>query len=399
MSRRPHSSDPGCGVPSGLAGRVVHFADFLRGQGFRMFQSSVHDALRSIDCLSLDRDVFAAALRTNLCTNQLEWSQFGELFDRFWLDIESDEAPPPEPAPANGAQDEGEDGSSPPDQPEQDLPAEKVVKSRKPEPSQEWMEGRTYSPISKIGKKDLSRFEQTEIPVARLALKRLMEPFRIERSRRPKAAPKHGRLDFRRIMRRSLKYEGIPVELFFRRKKQRLKRLVILADVSGSMDKYARFIMPFLLGLRGIGSKAEVFVFSTVLQSITFVVKHLSVEKAIQRMSEEMPEWSGGTRIGYSLHQFNTTQGMRMLNRRTVILILSDGWDLGGKALLEKEMKILHRKAHTVIWLNPLAGDPGYQPVCRGMQAALPYIHHFMPATSLQDLNQVGHLLSRVMVH
>ena len=189
------------------------------------------------------------------------------------------------------------------------------------------------------------------------------------------------------------------MELFFKEKKKRLKRMVILADVSGSMDRYAQFVMPFMLGLRGVGSRAEVFVFSTSLTPVTFIIRHLSFEKALERIAREVPEWSGGTRIGYSLHQFNQAHGHRLVSQRTVVVILSDGWDLGGKELLRREMEALARKAHTVIWLNPLAGDPDYQPVCQGMRIALSYVDYFLPADSLQSLKQVARLLSRIMIH
>jgi len=126
---------------------------------------------------------------------------------------------------------------------------------------------------------------------------------------------------------------------------------------------------------------------------------HLSLEKALERISREVPEWSGGTRIGYSLHQFNQEHGVTLLNRRTVVVILSDGWDLGGRVLLEREMRNLRKKSHTVIWLNPLAGDPDYEPICQGMKVALPYVDHLLPADSLQSLRRVGRLLARVVTH
>jgi uncharacterized protein with von Willebrand factor type A (vWA) domain len=157
--------------------------------------------------------------------------------------------------------------------------------------------------------------------------------------------------------------------------------------------------MPFLLGLRGVGSKAEVFVFSTSLSSISFLIRHFNYDEILDHIASSVPDWSGGTRIGYSLHQFNQGPGQRLLNRRTVVLILSDGWDLGGKELLRREMEMLRRKAYCVVWLNPLAGDPGYEPVCGGMKVALPYVDHFVPVSNLQSLKQVGRIISRAMVH
>jgi uncharacterized protein with von Willebrand factor type A (vWA) domain len=206
-------------------------------------------------------------------------------------------------------------------------------------------------------------------------------------------------MDFQRVIRKSLKTGGIPLELFFKRKKKKLKRLVVLADVSGSMDRYARFVMPFIMGLKNLGSKVEVFVFATSLSPITPMVKRFSIDKALAMISHEVLDWSGGTRIGYSLHQFNEQYGETLLNKQTVIVILSDGWDLGGRNILLREMQNLSRKSHCIIWLNPLAGDTEYKPICKGMQTAMPYVDYFLPADSLQSLRKVGRTLTRVMTH
>jgi uncharacterized protein with von Willebrand factor type A (vWA) domain len=380
----------------GLAGKVVGFAGFLKGRGFRIFQSSVHDALRSLGVINLSkREDFFNSLRVNLTNTDLEWVQFAGLFDEFWK-IENPEMGEPQGPHSKDERDESEclkNAESVPDnEPERSVSADAAKEK-------EWLEGVAYSPLSMVEKKDLGSFDNSDIQVAQLALKRMMEPFRMDITRRPKRSRRSSDMDFPRVMRKSLKAGGMPMELFYKESKKRLKRLVVLADVSGSMDRYARFVMPFILGLRGVGSRAEVFAFSTSLASITFAVRHLSLEKALESIAREVPDWSGGTRIGYSLHQFNQEQGQRLLSRRSVVVILSDGWDLGGKELLKREMETLSRKAHCVIWLNPLAGDPDFAPLCRGMKVALPYVDYFLPADSLSSLKRVGSLLSRVMVH
>jgi uncharacterized protein with von Willebrand factor type A (vWA) domain len=378
---------------SGLAGKVVRFADFLKGRGFRIFQSSVHESLRSLKAIDIfKRDDVLAALRANLVTNDLEWSHFKNVFDEFWArsDLKTEKVK----SISSRRNDRG--GNS-------DLNVVQEVPNEHSSEldlnyGKEWLEGVAYSPLSNVEKKDFGRFDNADIQIAQLALKRMIKPFLIQVSRRKKRSRKFGDTDFQRVMRKSLKTDGLPVELFYKVKKKRLKRLVILADVSGSMDRYARFVMPFMLGLRGIGPRAEVFVFSTSLTSITFMVRHLSIDKAIERIAGEVPDWSGGTRIGYSLHQFNQDHGRMLVSRRTVVVILSDGWDLGGKELLRREMEELSRKAYCVIWLNPLAGDPEYRPVCQGMRTALPFVDYFLPVDNLMSLKRVGRLLSRVMV-
>jgi len=381
----------------GLVKKTIAFAAFLRNRGFRVFQSSIQDALRTLEVVGFENRMdFYFCLRSSLTTTDLEWAQFKTLFDEFWTWAD-----------AVGQEEEAATQRSDPDarnkgDGEESPLAEKseTIEDDKSPGEKEWLEGVSYSPVvSTVETKDLGRFNQADVQVANLALKKMMAPFELDKSRRLKRSRKSGGMDFQRIIRKSLRTGGIPFELFFKRKKLRLKRLVILADVSGSMDRYAQFVMPFLLGLRGIGSRAEVFVFSTSLTSITFSVRHMSFEKVVSHIAREVPDWSGGTRIGFSLRQFNEIHGQRLLNQRTVVVVLSDGWDLGAKHLLKKEMEHISRRCHSVIWLNPLAGDPDYEPLCRGMNTALPYVDHFMAADSLQSLKRVGRLLSRVMVH
>jgi hypothetical protein len=369
----------------------VAFADFLKGRGFRIFLTGVLDALRGLQEIDLTNGGdFLAVLRANLAASDLEWAQFERLFNEFWLEGDSGREPrkrdrtPQERTSGRGAESTCESC------------AERVVEAPSGDPK-EWLEGVSFSPVSSLEKKDLYRFDASELQVAQLALKRLIAPFKIHLARRRKRSRRPGDMDFARVMKKSLKGGGIPLELFFKEKRRRLKRLIILADVSGSMDRYARFVLPFLLGLRAVGSRAEVFVFSTSLTSITFMVRHLPFEKALERIAREVPQWSGGTRIGYSIHQFNQGEGAGLLGKRAVVVILSDGWDLGGKELLRREMETLGKRAHRILWLNPLAGDPDYEPLSHGLRVALPFVDYHLPVTSLQSLRRVGRVLSKVM--
>jgi len=375
------------------AQRVILFARFLRSHGFKVFSTGIVDALKGVQETGLqDRDDFFNILRANLVAGDMEWKLFKDLFEEFWRPAEEPKEKDRE------------------DHEEEALPSpEDLIKVAPPQRStedrvdllapgkKESLEGTLYSPVALYERRDLSQFERGDIQVAHLILKNMIASFRVAESRRFKRTKKARDIDFRLILKRSLKVEGLPVELFYRRRKKRLKKLVILADVSGSMDRYVRFLMPFLLGLRGVGSQSEVYVFSTSLSRITFFVRKLPVEKALSRIAGEVPDWSGGTRIGESLQQFHEHYGQRHLNKRTVVVIMSDGWDLGARSLLQKEMQRLSEKVHSVIWLNPLAGDPEYRPLCKGMQAVLPYVDHLLAADSLQSLRRVGRVLSKVM--
>ncbi|RLB43188.1 MAG: hypothetical protein DRH12_03670 [Deltaproteobacteria bacterium] len=380
----------------GLAARVIGFGYFLKQRGFRVYQSSMQDALRSLENVSIYRkEEFFNALRANLVSSDLEWVQFTRLFEQYWNEIEEGGQ---DRAESNKGKDQGTNER--PDRPKDMIEMEQAPGERGDEGlEQGWIREIGYSPVSEVERVDLGKFEKEDIATAQLALRKIMASFKTAKTRRlRKVQQKKSLMDFPRVARKSLKYGGIPMELFYKEKRKRLKRLVILADVSGSMERYARFVIPFLLGLRGIGPKAEVFVFSTTLAHVTPLVRHLDVEKALTEMVKRLPEWSGGTRIGYSLHQFNQMHGT-LLNRRTVVLVLSDGWDLGAKELLRREMAHIGAKAFCTIWLNPLADDPAFQPICRGMQTVMPYVDYLLPASSLESLKRVGHVLSRVMVH
>ncbi|NTV32428.1 MAG: VWA domain-containing protein [Deltaproteobacteria bacterium] len=376
-----------------IAQRVILFARFLRSHGFKVFSTGTVDALRGLEETGLqDREDFFNILRANLVAGDMEWKLFKDLFEEFWRAEEDPQE--------KGREDQEEESVPNPEDLVMVAPPQRSTEDRVDQLApgkKESLEGTLYSPVALFERKDLSQFERGDIAVAHLILKNMMASFRVAESRRFKRSKKDRDMDFRLILKRSLKVEGLPVQLFYRRRKKRLKKLVILADVSGSMDRYVRFLMPFLLGLRGIGSQSEVYVFSTSLSRITFFVRKLPVEKALSRIAGVVPDWSGGTRIGESLQQFHERYGQRHLNKRTVVVIMSDGWDLGARSLLQKEMQTLSGKVHSVIWLNPLAGDPEYRPLCKGMQAVLPYVDHLLAADSLQSLRRVGRVLSKVM--
>ena len=376
-----------------VAQKMIFFGRFLRSHGFKVFSTGIVDALRGLEETGFqDRDDFFNILRANLVAGDLEWKLFKDLFEAFWRSARA----PKE----KGCEDQEKEAppnaddlitAAPPRRLTEDK-ANLVAPDKKGS-----LEGTLYSPVALFEKKDLSQFDRGDIQVAHLILKNMTSSFRVTESRRFKRAKKARDMDFRQVMKRSLKVEGLPLDLSYRKRKKRLKKLVILADVSGSMDRYVRFLMPFLLGLRGVGSQSEVYVFSTSLSRITFYVRKLPVEKALSRIACEVPDWSGGTRIGESLQQFHERYGQRHLNKRTVVVILSDGWDLGARSLLQKEMQTLYGKVHSVVWLNPLAGDPEYRPLCRGMQAVLPYVDHLLAADSLYSLRRARRVLSKVM--
>lgn len=380
-------------LPQSLAAKVVCFARFLKAKGFRTFPPGTEEALKGLAMIDLrDRRDFRAALRISLTSSDEEWRRFSGLFEAFWGKPEQEE----ETGSSRG--EPGEDGRWVP--PDQGFDAHRTREGKETGLAEEMpcRERSTYSAASRLEKKDLGELNRQEVDMARLALKRMAGLFNLERSRRRRRSRRPKELDFPGTLRGSLMTGGLPIDLRYRDRKLRLRRVIMLADVSGSMDRYARLVLPFLMGIRGLGSRAEVFVFSTDLACVTSTVRRLSMDKALDHLAGEFPEWSGGTRIGDSIQQFNQMEAGRMAHRRTVVLILSDGWDLGCGPRLGKEMAVLRRKVHRVIWLNPLAGDPHFQPLCEGMAAALPHIDHLLPASNLEQLRDAVNLLSSIMV-
>jgi uncharacterized protein with von Willebrand factor type A (vWA) domain len=216
-----------------------------------------------------------------------------------------------------------------------------------------------------------------------------------QRRTRRKRAGKGPWIDLRRTLRRSLRSGGEIFRWSFREPKHKPRPLVVIADISGSMERYTRLLLHFIYGVKvALGQPVEAFVFSTRLTRITRPLQIRDLDLALKQVSLLVHDWAGGTRIGESLKTFNFDWGRRVLGRGAVVLIISDGWDRGDIDLLRREMARLKRNCHRVIWLNPLLGAPDYEPLTRGIQAALPHIHDFLPVHNLASLEDLAVHLS-----
>src|SRR5438094_314167 len=212
---------------------------------------------------------------------------------------------------------------------------------------------------------------------------------RISRRRRPSA--RRGRIDLRRTLRANLTRDEL-IDLRYRRRKRKKVRLVLLCDVSGSMDLYSRFLLQFLFALQSAFSRVETFTFSVRLTRVTDYLRARSYREVLRRLTA-VKDWSGGTKIGESLAEFNRGWPS-LVDRRTIVIVLSDGWDTGDPDVLATELLRIKRRAGRVIWLNPLLGNPSYEPLTRGMAAALPLIDRFAAAHNLAALRDLAGSLS-----
>jgi hypothetical protein len=256
---------------------------------------------------------------------------------------------------------------------------------------------RTWSETGGLAAKDFAEFSPEEVARARAALERLAWLPGLRRTRRW-IGGRGPRLDLRRALARSLRTGGDLVARPTRLRRWRPRPLVLLCDISGSMERYSRMLLHFAHSVGQQHGRVEAFVFSTGLTRITRQLRIRRIGPAISAVSEAVPDWSGGTRIGAALQQFHTRWSRRVLHQGPVVLLISDGWDRGDPDVLREQVARLQRSCHRLIWLNPLIGTLDYAPLTRGLQAALPFVDDFLPARTLRDLGDLAVHLASVQV-
>lgn len=249
------------------------------------------------------------------------------------------------------------------------------------------------SAIERLGRRDFADLTDAEVDQARRLIARMAWQPSDSRSRRWKPDSRGVRPDMRSTMRSMIGPTSDLVPLSMAERRLRRRPLVVVADVSGSMEAYAEMMLTFAHAARARISRVESFVFSTELTRVTWQMRRREIRAALAGVSDAVDDWSGGTKIGEALETFNREWSRRVLRGGPVVLIISDGWDCGDPLLLDREMARLRRSVHRVIWLNPLAGRAGFAPETRGMRTVLPYVDDFLPAANLSDLAEVVRLL------
>ena len=244
--------------------------------------------------------------------------------------------------------------------------------------------------------KDFASMTQDEFAGLRTLIARVVtdRPQRRSRRLRPHARGRH--LDLRRLTRASLATGGDPLERAFRRRIDVPRRIVLLCDVSGSMEAYARAVLLFVHAVLGSGRGVEAFAFGTRLTRVTPDLAARDAQSALAAAARRVVDWSGGTKIGGSLKAFNDEWGRRALTRGAVVVVVSDGWERGSAASVAREMARLRRAAYAVVWVNPLKGSPEYQPLAGGMRAALPYVDRFLAGHNLACLEGLADVLAGI---
>ena len=251
-----------------------------------------------------------------------------------------------------------------------------------------------YSSDVLLRRKPFDDWCADDLPAMERLLARAARQLRSRPSRRLIPARARGRVDLRRSFRRAVATGGEFLSLARRDRAVEKPDVVLLCDTSGSMDPHTRFLLTFALSLKRVVSRCEVFAFNTSLTRLTPWLTPEKIGPTLDRLAAGVPDWSGGTRIGTSLDEFVTRYLDTLVSAKTVVVVLSDGLDLDSPAVLAGAMGAIREKARKVIWLNPLLGDPRYRPEARGMQAALPFVEHFVPAHNLESLERLLPLLT-----
>ena len=252
------------------------------------------------------------------------------------------------------------------------------------------------SAVERIADRDFADLDDDDLVEARnLVMRMLWEPTDVKTRRW--APARHGRRpDLRRTLHEAVGPTGDLMRVEMRRRRRRQRPLIVIADISGSMERYAELFLVFAHAARRRLRQVEVFTFSTHLTRVTDEMSRRDAKTALRRVNESVSDWSGGTKIGEAFAEWNKEWSRRLARGGPIVLVLSDGWDCGDPELLRIEMARMSRSVHRVMWLNPLAGRANYEPATRGMQAVLPHVDHLLPAASVNDLKGVIQLLESI---
>lgn len=359
--------------------RAQAFCRVLKDADFAITHTRFVDACRAIGAIRWDReDDFRVALRTNLVSNREEEILFDRLFDRFWRERPDSDIPERglslRPEPVQGRLDEGWKETH------RDLVADNDH----------------FSPDEMMRDLNLTlRWDESGLPLEAI-VKALAKKLATRESRRRVAAPRGERIDLRRTLRRSARAGAELAPLCRSDRRVRKTRLVLLCDVSGSMDAYNPFLLRLMLSLQKELPGSRTVVFSTQVTEITQLLRRRSVAETLREVSRSVRHWSGGTDIGHGLSILNRRILREGKARSTVTIVISDGYDQGDPDTIREELRALKRRVRSLVWINPMYGSMSYEPTATGMRAALPFVDHFLPAWDAASLRTLVRELGTV---
>jgi uncharacterized protein with von Willebrand factor type A (vWA) domain len=390
--------NPSVGEP--MRQKLAGFARTLRDNGFKVGLAETRDALA---ILASPAASSAASLKPTLralfCATHSDWERFDDVFDAFWLGRHMRQAQALAGAPNAAPSPKRQHGTPTPSQGEAGLPDRTERRSDAEGDAAADGRGRREgaSRAENLATTDMRHIvDPDEVAQTHALAARLARVMRARLVRREQVRRRGRRLDLRRTIHRNVSHGGTLLDLAWRRRKIKPLRLVLLLDASGSMSLYTAFFVRFLHGVVDAFREAEAFVFHTRLAHVSPSLRDRDVTRAVDKLALMAQGIGGGTRIGESLATFNRWHARRVINSRTAVMIVSDGYDTGEPDQLGQEMRRLRRRCRRIIWLNPLIGWRDYSPAARGMQAALPYVDLFAPAHNLESLAALEPYLARI---
>jgi uncharacterized protein with von Willebrand factor type A (vWA) domain len=388
--------------------KAVGFGRALRRSGIPVSLGEAIDFARSLEIVDIaDRSQVRAAGEAIFVRRKDDIEPYHVVFDRYWrgrLQLAPDdliEDAWEELVPDEG----GEHGPQPPlagderieageDKSGQPLPGDHDEEGESGDPDVLSISPDAYSKMEALRHREFDRMTPAELRDAERLVDLLVPKLERRRTRRYELHP-HGRYVAPRAMfRRNLATGGEIVDWVWRRPVKRPRPLVVICDISGSMERHSRLLLRFAQALAASSAvKTESFVFGTRLTRVTRLMRDRDRDRALAKVADSVTDWAGGTRIGESFHEFNVKWARRTLRTSGVVIVVSDGWDRGDPALVAVETARLRRNCHRLVWLNPLAGTAGYQPLAAGMRAAFPYIDDFLAAGTIASLERLGEVL------
>ena len=367
---------------------IVSFAALLREHGFFV---SIPDIISSLHAAGevgvTNRDDFCAALRSAFVKHGEDIALFDHLFNQFWsletIGIDQD-------ASHRGDEEKGaaDDGAR---ETRFAFWAGDVVVSESQE-VQAWNERPycIYSPLETLKRQDLASIPvENDAQLARL-IRSIIRPLAHYPRWQKRDASSGVSIDFRKMLRKNLQHGGEAYELPRQKPKLKVKKIAFLCDVSGSMNPYLRSMLSFIKEFQRINLRVDTYVFATRLHRVTELLKNVPFGRAMERIAATAQDWGGGTRIGECLSHFNAIREAGTAEASTLVVIYSDGWDRGDPRELNTQIARLRRRCYKLLWINPLLGGPGYEPTCRGMRTALPYIDFFLPGHNIRSLDRLA---------
>jgi uncharacterized protein with von Willebrand factor type A (vWA) domain len=373
---------------------IIRFGCLLRREGFIITPACLEITLKGLDVIEIGvKAQFRALLRATLVSNATEMRRFEVLFQQFWdgsmahpgLSEDARDSDGPEGNKSDESGTDTDDKAVQQDGADRDAGGTGGEENRQSAAAKEDRQV-TAGLGTAEARKNFAELSPAELSHVEALVLRIASRLGLRLSRRHRMAKQMGKIDFRKSFRSALRYGGELLEFHYRRPKSIPSRIHLVLDISGSMDIYNRFFVIFMYGLQQALAKARCFVFSTYLTRVSQYLKGAQFQEAWKRIQSVSVNWSGGTAIGNSLMQLYYEHLRSGSARRSVVIIVSDGWDRGSPEILNEAMGLIHQRCRHLLWLNPLLSSQSYEPVCTGMRTALPYIDSFLPFDSLDSL-------------